>query len=107
MLNGGLLNKLEMIHGKRFQSALSMLEEGYGAKDVTIEREPPAVSGVVQGKRGEYVAFIAPGEKFCSCINQAVRKGVCKHLILLCLYCLKNGLISESELKALLIWPWE
>ena len=52
----------------------------------------------------QYSCYISPREYFCSCMDNFIRKTICKHIIASVLKAYAENKISEFEMVNLLIW---
>ena len=86
--------------GKRWVSAQSL----DSFKDVFVENTLSSfsLSGCFVGDGKEYACFIEYSGYLCGCIDNQIRKVICKHVLALTLLAFKKNMISEFELLALL-----
>jgi len=90
--------------GERFAKALqSYRPEKVSKLTISYDDELEITASVV-GSKSIYACYFSPKKVFCSCTDQTIRKILCKHLFIMLLSALDQGLIRREELMKYLIW---
>ena len=92
-------NLLKQLYGKRFVASLPYLSEDF---EVVVTRDDGIIE--VSSILNEYACYINPKEFFCSCMDNFVRKTICKHIIATLLKAFSENKLTEFELVNLLVW---
>jgi len=99
-----LYNFLRDLYGQRFVGSLTYLVTDIDSV-VTRDQGFIEVSGVVKAKNDKtYACYINPKEFFCGCMDNFVRKTVCKHIIAVLIEAFRKDQISKFEFTNLLAW---
>jgi len=92
-------------HGERFLKAFDVF--GFEVKSFSITRDPLALSGEVKSLSSEekfYGCYIDSKKFVCGCLDNFIRRKICKHIIALVLKAYHEKEINWTTVLSLLLW---
>ena len=90
---------LAKVEASRLQKAVEGLVSGAYSVTVAQQDEREIRGFVVNGDGKEYGAVLSEGQSFCGCKDAVYRHGLCKHMVALALYVIRNPKTKEEEPK--------
>lgn len=94
-------------YGERFSKALNSYNKAEVSNLTVDTRNGLEISSSVRGdSQNEYACYFGNDGYFCTCIDQTIRKTICKHIFIMLLKAIDTGFIKmEDVLKYLIILP--